>query len=77
MSGTLTVTEGGKSSETECKLEWGSQLANGDRAFVKALRTGKKSGILSSYADGLKTLAVTLAADRSMATGKPQKVAKV
>lgn len=35
------------------------------RAFLKAVETGDDSGILSSYDDGLKTLAATLAANES------------
>jgi predicted dehydrogenase len=42
-----------------------------DDAFIKAVRTGKRAGILSSYEDAAKTLAVTLAANESMRTGKP------
>lgn len=40
-----------------------------DRAFLKALRTGDRSGILSSYADGARTLELTLAANKAMETG--------
>lgn len=42
-----------------------------DRAFVQAVKTGKRLGIKSTYNDGLKTLAVTLAANQSAKTGKP------
>jgi len=45
-----------------------------DAAFINAVRTGKAAGILSSYEDGAKTLAVTLAANESMKTGKPIRV---
>lgn len=43
-------------------------------AFIKAVRTGKATGILSSYEDAAKTLAATLAANESMKTGKPIRV---
>ena len=41
-----------------------------DAAFLKAVRTGDPSEIRSSYADALKTLAVTLAANESLETGE-------
>ncbi len=44
---------------------------NEDRAFIEAIRTGNASLIRSSYSDGVRTLAVTLAADESARTGKP------
>ena len=46
-----------------------------DRAFIKAVRTGDRSVIQSDYGDAAKTLAVTLAANESVRTGKPVKVA--
>jgi predicted dehydrogenase len=42
-----------------------------DRAFLKAVRTGDKSSVLCSYPDAARTLALTLAADQSLRTGKP------
>ena len=45
-----------------------------DRAFVKAVKTGKRLGIKCTYNDGLKTLAVTLAANQSAKSGKPVKL---
>jgi len=42
-----------------------------DEAFIHALRTGDRSGILSDYEDALKTLAVTIAARQSAASGRP------
>jgi predicted dehydrogenase len=42
-----------------------------DKAFVAAVRARDQSIIKSSYADAVKTLAVTLAANRSFRTGKP------
>jgi len=38
--------------------------------FVQAVKANDQGLILSSYADAAKTLAVTVAANRSMATGK-------
>lgn len=42
-----------------------------DRAFLDAVRTGDRSHIRSDYPDALMTLAVSVAANESMATGKP------
>ncbi|MFA4028299.1 MAG: hypothetical protein GDYSWBUE_000179 [Candidatus Fervidibacterota bacterium] len=42
-----------------------------DRAFVQAVLTGDRSLIKSPYSDGAKTAEVTLAANKSMETGKP------
>ncbi len=41
-----------------------------DKVFIEAVRTKNASGILSTYEDAFKTLAVTLAANESMQTGK-------
>lgn len=53
---------------------WGEQLGNGDRAFIKAIRTGKQVHVLSDYRSAVNTLAVTLAANASMQTGRPVNV---
>jgi myo-inositol 2-dehydrogenase / D-chiro-inositol 1-dehydrogenase len=45
-------------------------LALETRAFINAVKNGDKSGIKSDYLDGLKTLQVTVAANKSAATGK-------
>lgn len=45
-----------------------------DHAFVTALRTGDRSHIRCDYEDGLRTLAVTLAANESARTGQPVRV---
>lgn len=42
-----------------------------DRAFIKAVQRQDPSLIQSSYADGVKTLAITVAANKSMKTGRP------
>lgn len=46
-----------------------------DDAFIQAIRQNDPSRVQSSYADGLKTLEVTLAANESMETGKPIEIA--
>ena len=43
-------------------------------AFVRAVQTGDQSLIRCSYRDGLATLATTLAANRSLASGRPEAV---
>jgi myo-inositol 2-dehydrogenase / D-chiro-inositol 1-dehydrogenase len=45
-----------------------------DRIFLDAIRTGDRAAIRSTYADGLKSLAATLAANESYQTGQPVKV---
>lgn len=45
-----------------------------DAAFIEAIQTGKRAGLKSTYADALKTLRVTLAANQSAKSGKPVKV---
>lgn len=46
-----------------------------DKAFVDAVRTGDRTLIRCDYEDGAKTAAVTLAANKSLETGKPMEVA--
>jgi predicted dehydrogenase len=45
-----------------------------DKAFIQAVKTGKRTGIKSTYADALKTLQVTLAANQSAKSGKVVKL---
>jgi len=45
-----------------------------DNAFIDAVRLNDPSRILCPYAEGLKTLKVTLAANQSMRTGKPVRI---
>jgi len=42
-----------------------------DKAFIKAVETGDRSDIRSDYADGAKTLALSLAINESFQTRKP------
>ena len=44
-----------------------------DEVFMEAIRTGNGSGILSDYEDAVRSLDVSLAANRSAETGKPEK----
>jgi predicted dehydrogenase len=45
-----------------------------DRAFLNAVRTGDGTLVQSTYADAARTLELTLAANESIATGKPVEV---
>jgi predicted dehydrogenase len=42
-----------------------------DNAFIEAVRFNESSKILCPYSDGVKTLKVTLAANKSIVTGQP------
>jgi predicted dehydrogenase len=48
--------------------------AEEDRIFIQAVQTGDSSGIRSPYRDAVRTLAVSLAANRSAETGAPVKL---
>jgi predicted dehydrogenase len=69
---TLKDAEG--EQKIESNLTWQEQLGQGDNAFLNAVRSGDKSGVTSDYRSGVQTLAITLAANESMATGQPVKV---
>ena len=45
-----------------------------DDAFIKAVKTQNPAGIQSAYADAVKTLAISVAANKSMKTGRPVKL---
>lgn len=49
----------------------GDPLFEESRAFVNAVAQGRPDLVLSSYESGVRTLAVTLAADRSERSGQP------
>lgn len=56
--------------EVKGAQSWSEQLGNGDRAFVKAIRSGDQNEILADYRSGAQTLAITLAANESMQNGQ-------
>ena len=61
----------GKSGEVE-KIEGEEGIFTiEDQAFVDAVRAGDGSGIRCTYADGVKSALVSLAANQSLETGKP------
>ena len=47
-------------------------LGDIDEVFMEAIRTGDGSKILSNYEEGVRSLAVSLAANRSAETGRPE-----
>ncbi len=65
--GSLRIVEGRHTEEFRSAVNGHLET---DRAFVKAVKTKKQSHIKSSYADAVKTLAVTLAANKSAQTGR-------
>ena len=48
-----------------------------DAAFLEAVGSDDRSGILSPYADAVRTLAFTLAANRSLDTARPVRVSEL
>ena len=67
--GSLKVLRPGK--EPKVIEGGGDPMLTQDSTFVRAVASGKQDAIRSSYADGAKTLAVTLAANESAAKGQP------
>ncbi len=65
-----------KTADGESQSFTGSNSAtmDEDKAFIQAVKTGKRTGIKSTYADALKTLHVTLAANQSAKSGKVVKL---
>jgi predicted dehydrogenase len=55
----------------------GGWMARADRAFIEAVRRGDPSGIRSDYTDSLRTLALTLAVNRSFETAERVSPAEV
>jgi predicted dehydrogenase len=52
----------------------GDIFAVEDAAFIKAIRTGDPSHVLSTYPDAANTLAITVATNESLRTGAPARV---
>jgi predicted dehydrogenase len=65
-----------KTADGETQIFTGKNSAtmDEDKAFVQAVKSGKRTGIKSTYADALKTLRVTLAANQSAKSGKVVKL---
>jgi len=47
-----------------------------DRAFVRAVATGRQDAVRSSYADGVESLRLTTLASESMKTGRPVRIGR-
>jgi len=67
--GVKIMPEGAATIEVEDK-----PVLNLDQSFIEAILTGDRSPITDDYENGLKTTAITLAANESAKTGKPVKV---
>ncbi len=70
-NGTVRVEEDHRVTEYRSECD---KYAEENRAFIDAVRTGKKNGIRCTYADAVKTLQVTCAANESAETGMPVKL---
>ena len=70
VNGALTVVEPDKTTEYRASTP---VYAEEDLAFIEAVANGKRGRIRSTYPDALKTLLVTLAANKSIASGLPAK----
>jgi predicted dehydrogenase len=68
MSNELIMILGG--GEKHSYLMHNNPYHDEDAVFVQAVKSGKGNAIKSTYADSLKTLKVTLAANQSAKTGK-------
>lgn len=58
----------GESEEIQSQVDDNLEM---NRTFIQAVGTGNQAGIRSPYDDALRTLAVTLACQRSAETGQP------
>lgn len=67
-SRSLKVTAGGETSQVVPQVD---PLEIEDRTFIEAVKIGDGSKVRSIYADALQTVAVTLAANKSLETGGP------
>lgn len=72
--GNLTIVEKGSTEYFKSEVDFYQEQ---DRVFIEAVAKRKQDLLLSSFEDGLKTLAVTLAANQSYKTGLPVKIAEL
>jgi len=63
-----------RSGDSQEHANTGNPYLKETEAFLHAVRTGDRSGILSDYEDGYKTLKVTCAAYDSAQSGLPVKL---
>jgi len=71
VGGAVRIIEAGKDEKIESKTD--VRFAQ-NRAFIDAIKSGKREAIESDYSDALKTLAVSVGANKSAETGKPVEV---
>jgi len=77
-AGQAKLAEAGNDDrEVDSGQSWAEQLGNGDAAFVRAVQGNDQSQILSNYASGAQTLAITLAANKAIETHREQKVSRL
>lgn len=69
--GRLSIAKAGKPVEFE---DASQPFEIEGKAFVQAVKTDDPSRVYCDYEDGMKSLAVTLAVDKAIQTGKTQKV---
>ncbi|MGQ9554639.1 MAG: Gfo/Idh/MocA family protein [Anaerolineae bacterium] len=69
----LTKISTSPEANSDLDGEYGEEI-DIDRAFIDAVRLNDRALIRSTYADAVKTLAVTLAANESARSGRPVKV---
>jgi len=72
--GSLKLFEPGRIVETQVKNDYAFLC---DRTFIEAVATGDRSKIRSDYLDAVRSLSISLAANKSVATGKPVKVVAI
>lgn len=77
VTGGLSVITPGQQATYSDLPGWRNPNNAEDDAFIKAVQTGDRSGILSDYGDALRTLAVTLAINKSCEMGQPVAVTEV
>jgi predicted dehydrogenase len=63
----------GETSEEQAASA-GEIFAIEDRAFLDAVATGDRSKVLSTYVDAFHTAQITVAANESVATGRPVQI---
>ncbi len=74
IAGGLRVVTGDSVTE---ESDAGDAMARQDAAFVRAVAEGRPDLIRSDYANAVRTLAVTVAAERSARSGRPIEVAQL
>ncbi len=73
-SAQVEVHRPGSTSVTRARGGWGVDL---DRRFVEAVRTGDREHVLCDVEEATRSLAVSLAANRSATLGRPVEVAEL